>query len=81
MWLVSGPLWESGKKDHLSTQPESQPVGRVTDDPELLGDLNGSRAAAGIAGINGARDGQDIAHGQFSARYGSRLHIAPARWR
>ena len=61
MWFVFGPLWESGKK-RLSTQPESQPVGRVADDPELLGDLNGSRAAAGIAGINGARDGQDIAH-------------------
>jgi hypothetical protein len=61
LWFVFGPLWESGKS-RLTTQPGAQPVGRVTDDPELLGDLDRSRAAASVAGVNRARDSQDFAH-------------------
>lgn len=61
LWYVFGPLWESGKS-RLAAQSESQPVGRFADNAELLGDLDGSRAAAGIAGVDRARDGQDFAH-------------------
>jgi hypothetical protein len=61
LWYVFGPLWESGKS-RLATQPESQALGGVADDPELLGDLFGSRTAAGVAGIDRTRDGQDFAH-------------------
>jgi hypothetical protein len=61
LWYVFGPMWESGKSS-LATQPDAQAVGGVADDPELLGDLDGGRAAARVARVNGARNGQDFAH-------------------
>jgi hypothetical protein len=61
LWYVFGPLWESGKSQ-LVPHSESQLIGAVADNAQLLGDLNGSSAAAGIAGVDRARDGQDFAH-------------------
>jgi hypothetical protein len=60
LWFVFGPLWERAKKSAPEAQP--QPVGGVTDDTELLGDLNGSRAASGVAGVDRAVDGQHLTH-------------------
>ena len=60
LWFVFGPLWERGKKSASEAQP--QPVGGVTDDTELPGDLNGGRAASGVAGVDRAVDGQHLTH-------------------
>jgi hypothetical protein len=60
LWFVFGPLWESGKKSATEARP--QPVGGVADDAELFGDLNRSRAASGVAGVDRAVDGQHLAH-------------------
>jgi hypothetical protein len=60
LWFVFGPLWESGKKS--ATQPESQFVGGVADDPQLLGNLDRGGAAAGVAGVDRTVDGEHIAH-------------------
>ncbi len=60
LWFVFGPLWESGKS-WLATQPDTQAVGGVAHDPELLGDLNWGRAAAGVAGVHRSVDGEHLA--------------------
>ena len=49
LWYVFGPLWESGRGSTAKAQPGSELVTGVADDAELLGDLDGSRAAAGVA--------------------------------
>src|ERR1700742_842706 len=59
LWFVFGPLWERGKRS--ATQPESQPVGGLVHDAQLLGDLDRCRAAAGIAGVDRPVDGQHLA--------------------
>jgi len=60
LWFVFGPLWEGAKKS--ATQPQSQPVRGVVDDPELLGDLDRGRATAGVAGVDRPVDGEHLAH-------------------
>jgi hypothetical protein len=60
MWLVFGPLWESRKKS--ATDPQPQPVAGVADNAKLLGDLNRSGAAAGVAGVDRPVDGEHLAH-------------------
>jgi hypothetical protein len=60
LWYVVGPLWESGKS-WLATQPDTQADGGVAHDPELLGDLNGGRAATGVAGVHRSGYGEYLA--------------------
>jgi glycosyltransferase involved in cell wall biosynthesis len=45
-----------------ATEPQPQPIGGVANHPELLGDLNGSRAASGVARVDRPIDGEHRAH-------------------
>ena len=50
LWYLFGPLWESGRgSTGMESKPGSELVTGVADDTELLGDLDGSRATAGVA--------------------------------
>jgi hypothetical protein len=60
LWFVFGPLWESGKRS--AAEPQSQPVGGVAHNAELLGDLNRGGAAAGVARVDRPVDREHLAH-------------------
>ena len=63
LWYLFGPLWESGRGSAaLKTKPGSDLVTGVADDAELLGDLDGRGAAAGVARVHRSVDGEDLAH-------------------
>ena len=63
LWYLFGPLWESGRGSAaLTTKPGSELVTGVADDAELLGDLDGRSAAAGVARVHRSVDGEDLAH-------------------
>ena len=59
LWFVFGPLWERGKSA-LSPQPQPEPVGGVTDDAQLFGDLDRCGASPGVAGIHRSVDGEHL---------------------
>src|ERR1700704_3208361 len=46
----------------VAFQPGAQAVGGVADDTELLGDLDGGRAAPCVAGVDRSVDGKHLAH-------------------
>jgi hypothetical protein len=60
LWYVFGPLWERAKRS--APQPQSQPIGGLVHDTELLGDLDRGGAAPGVAGVDRAVDGEHLAH-------------------
>jgi hypothetical protein len=64
LWFVFGPLWESGKSrlSPVVTKPGSELVTGVADDSELFGDLDGGRAATGVAGVHRSVDREHLTH-------------------
>lgn len=61
LWFLLGPLWEMGKS-RSAPKPQAQPVGGLTDDTELPGDLDRRGAAPGVARVHRPVDGEHLAH-------------------
>ena len=61
LWYVFGPLWERGKA-WSAPQPSAQSIGRVADDSELPGHLDGCGAAPGVPRVHRPFDGEYAAH-------------------